>query len=103
MSENHSSIEQFLYRPELVEAGTVYHYIKSNIDGSYPARIFIYVLDHDHLEVLKFEEHGMGAALVKAHMDWKIFSADQFESWWLTADGKRLSNSPTLSMQRSNI
>ena len=89
MSENTSSIEQFLYRPELVEAGTLYHYIKSNIDGSYPARIFIYVSDHDHLEVLKLEEHGMDAALVKAHMDWKTFSADQFESWWLTVDGKR--------------
>lgn len=29
------SIDQFVYRPELIEAGTVYHYIKSNMDGSY--------------------------------------------------------------------
>jgi hypothetical protein len=90
MSENTSSIDQFLYRPELIEAGMVYHYIKSNIDGSYPARIFIYVSDHDHLKVLKLEEHGMDAALVRAHMDGVTFSADQFTSWWLTADGKRM-------------
>ena len=41
MSETTSSIQQFTYRPELIEAGTVYHYIKSNIDGSHPARIII--------------------------------------------------------------
>ena len=63
------SLHQFSYRPELIKAGTVYHCIKSNRDGSYPARIFIYVADNDHLEVLKFEEHGMDAAFVKAHMD----------------------------------
>ena len=88
MSTDTSSIDQFTYRPERIQPGTVYHYLKSNIDGSYPARIVIYVRDPKHLEVLKFEEHGMDAALVHAHMDWKTFSADRFESWWLTADGQ---------------
>ena len=83
------SLHQFSYRPELIKAGTVYHYIKSNRDGSYPGRIFIYVADNDHLEVLKFEEHGMDAALVKAHMDWSTFSADRLDSWVLTPDGDR--------------
>jgi len=83
------SIDPFMYRPELIEAGTVYHYIKSNIDGSYPAQIFIYIRDPDHLEVIKLEEHGMDAALVHAHMDWETFSADQLESWVLTPDGER--------------
>ena len=96
-----SSIDEFSYRPELIEPGTVYHYIKSNIDGSYPARIFIYVRDNDHLEVLKFEEHGMDAALVTAHMDWETFSADQLESWVLTSDGKR-SPQATLSSSFEN-
>lgn len=83
------SIHQFTYRPEFIEAGTVYHYVKSNIDGSYPARIFIYIRDPDHLEVLKFEEHGMDAALVEAHMDWESLSSDQLKSWVLTPDGER--------------
>ena len=69
MSGTTSSIDQFSFHPELIDPGTVYQYIKSNIDGSYPARIFIYVRDHDHLDVLKFEEHGLDAALVQAHMD----------------------------------
>ena len=89
MPEVTFSIDQFAYRPELIKDGTVYHAIKSNIDGSYPARIFIYVKDNDNLEVLKFEEHGMDAALVKAHMDWETFSADQLESRVLTPNGER--------------
>ena len=89
MPEVTFSVHQFTYRPEFIEVGTIYYYIKSNIDGSYPARIFIYVRDPDHLEVLKFEEHGIDAALVNAHMDWETFSADQLESWVLTPDGGR--------------
>ena len=89
MPEITSSIDQFIYRPELIKTGTVYHYVKSNIDGSYPARIIIYIKDRDHLEVLKFEEHGMDAAHVMAHIDWETFSVDQIESWVLTSDGKR--------------
>lgn len=89
MAEPTSSIDKFSYRPELIEAGAVYHYIKSNRDGYYPARIFIYIRDNDHVEVLKFEAHGMDAALVKAHMDWGTFSADRLESWVLTSDGRQ--------------
>jgi hypothetical protein len=33
-----SSIEKFTYRPELIEAGTVYHYVKSNMDRIYVGR-----------------------------------------------------------------
>ncbi len=89
MPETTSAIQAFTYRPALIEPGTVYHYVKSNIDGSYPARIMIYVRDKDQLEVLKFEAHGMDAAYVKAHMDWATFSADRLESWILTPDGIR--------------
>ncbi|HSL31657.1 MAG TPA: GNAT family N-acetyltransferase [Anaerolineales bacterium] len=86
-----SSLDEFCFRPDRVHVGTVFHYLKSNIDGSYPARIFIHIPDHEHLEVLKLEAHGMDAALVKAHMDWTTFSADRFESWILLPDGTRTS------------
>lgn len=89
MLETTSAIHAFTYRPELIEPGTIYHYVKSNIDSSYPARIIIYVRDNDQLEVLKFEAHGRDAAYVKAHMDWATFSADRLESWVLNPDGQR--------------
>jgi hypothetical protein len=88
-AETTSSIDAFTYRPELIKTGTVYYYLKSNIDGSYPARIVIYVRDRDYLEVLKFEAHGMDAAYVTAHMDWQTFSADRLESRIITPDGVR--------------
>jgi hypothetical protein len=82
-----SFLHQFSYRPRLAQVGARYDYIKSNIDGFYPARVFVYVADPEHLEVLKFEAHGMDAAYVKAHMDWRTFSADSLDSWVLTPDG----------------
>ena len=85
------SLHDFCLQPDRFQVGTVFHYIKSNIDGSYPAQVFIHIPDHDHLEVLKLEAHGMDAALVKAHMDWTTFSADRFESWILLPDGRRMS------------
>ena len=82
-----SSIAQFSCQPEKIQVGTVYQYTKSNLDGSYPARIYIRVMDHDNLEVWKFEEHNYDAARVIAHMDWESFSADRIQSYWVIADG----------------
>ena len=70
-----SSVEQFKYQPEKIDVGTVYHYIKSNIDGSYPARFYIRLVNRENLDIWKFEAH------VTAHMNWETFSADRLESW----------------------
>ena len=83
------SIQQFSHQPALIKPGAVHHYIKSNRDGSYPARIFIYVADAGQLEVLKLEAHGVDAAFVRAHVDWRSFSSDRLESWVLAPDGDR--------------
>jgi len=102
MTNPTSSIDQFKYQPETIQSGTVYHYIKSNIDGSYPARVYIRVMDTDNLEVWKFEEHNVDAAHVSAHMDWKTFSADKIESWVVTSDGNRRYQAKLTSSQADN-
>ena len=84
-----SSIAQFKYQPEKIQVGTVYHYTKSNLDGTYPARIYIRVMDRENLDVWKFEAHNTDAAHVTAHMDWNSFSADHIQSFWATSDGKQ--------------
>jgi len=84
-----SSITQFKYQPEKINIGTVYHYTKSNLDGTYPARIYIRLMDKENLDVWKFEEHNVDAAHVTAHMDWTSFSADQVRSFWATSDGNQ--------------
>jgi hypothetical protein len=82
-----SSTHQFKYQPEKAQPGTVYQYIKSNIDGSSPARIYIRMPDEQIIDVWKFESHNYDAAHVQAHMDWEIFSVDQLDSWVVTSDG----------------
>ena len=84
-----SSVEQFKYQPEKIKIGSVYHYTKSNLDGSNPARIYIRVRDEMNLDVWKFEAHNNDAAYVTAHMDWDTFSADQLQSWVVTPDKNR--------------
>ena len=83
-----SSISRFKYQPEKIMTETVYCYIKSNLDGSNPARVFIRVMDRDNLDVWKFEAHNYDAAHVTAHMDWESFSADRIQSSVVTSDGK---------------
>ena len=82
-----SSTSQFKYDPELLQIGTTYHYVKSNLDGGDPARVYIRVRDAKNLDVWKFESHNEDAVYVTARMDWESFSADRIQSWVVTSDG----------------
>jgi len=84
-----SSVSQFKYNPDLIQTGTMYYYVKSNLDGTNPARVYIRVRDAKNLDVWKFEKHNVDAAYVTAHMDWNSFSADQIQSWVVTSGGTK--------------
>ena len=79
----------FRYQPEKIKVGTVYHYVKTNRDGSHPEQISIRVAAHDRIESFKFHPKGVRAALVVAGVDWTNFSARRLESWQVFAGGKR--------------
>lgn len=81
--------DAFVYQPNANDVGAVHHYIKSNIDGSNPAHVAIYLATPNDVEVLKREAHEQDAAYVRAHMNWEYFCADQLASWVLTPDGQR--------------
>ena len=83
-----SDIDHFEYHPERIEVGTLYLYIKSNHDGTKPARVWVYVATREHLEVLKWEENGTDFAFVTADMDWDIFSPNHLSSWVLMNSGR---------------
>lgn len=76
-----------MYRPERVKVGSVYHYMKSNLDGSYPAEVSVFVASETELKVLKLEAHQMDLAYVTARLNWQLFSAERLQSWVITADG----------------
>lgn len=86
-----AQVEKFRYQPEKIPVGKVYHYSKTNLDGSDPEYISTWVEDKDRIQSFKLPPEGRQGAQVMAHMDWAVFSADQVESWqvWAEGEGKR--------------
>ena len=82
-----SSLDRFRYQPEKIRVGEVAHYVKSNLDGSKPTRVSIFVAAKDRLEVVKVEQGVIDAAWVRAHFDWTLFTADRLEAAVVNLDG----------------
>lgn len=70
-------------------AGTVLHYVKTNIDGSYPEYVSQFIAAPDVMESFKFHPKGSRAGLVVAEMDWQTFSARSLKSWQVFANNER--------------
>jgi len=77
--------EKFRFASSKVPVGTVFHYEKSNIDGSHKSTISVYVADKDRLESLKWHAGSAQSTLVVAEMDWTRFSASKLQSFSLVA------------------
>ncbi|HEY8561002.1 MAG TPA: hypothetical protein VIL74_11575 [Pyrinomonadaceae bacterium] len=69
--------------------GTVLHYVKTNIDGTYPEHVSQYIAAPDVMESFKFHPKGARAGLVVAEMDWRSFSAKSLRSWQVFAGDER--------------
>lgn len=84
-------VAKFRFRPDRVRVGHVYHYLKTNIDGTKPEHVSIYVAARDRIESFKYHPPRAGrAGLVVARLDWKIFSATRLESWQVWKDERKL-------------
>jgi hypothetical protein len=79
----------FTFRPERVDPGRVVHYVKSNLDGSKPSLVSLYIAARDRIEVYKSEKDLDDSADVLARLDWSRFSADRLDAGVITADGRR--------------
>ncbi len=66
-----------------VPVGQVFHFLKSNRDGSHASRVSVYLPAIDRIESLKWDEGGDEATLVQAEMDWPKFSVRHFQGWRL--------------------
>lgn len=71
----------FRFKPEQIAVGTVYHYLKTNIDGTGPENVSLYVANNNRIESFKFHEKGTQAGLVTAEMDWAGFFPKKIESF----------------------
>jgi hypothetical protein len=82
-----SSLDRFRFQPDRIVVGQVAHYVKSNLDGSKPSHVSIFVKAPDQLEVAKIEKDVTDAAWVRAHFDWKLFTADHLQAGVINLDG----------------
>lgn len=82
-----SSLDRFRFQPKRIRVGEVAHYVKSNLDGSKPARVSIYVAAPDKLEVAKVEKGVNDAAWVRAAFNWHLFTADRIDAAVIKLDG----------------
>jgi hypothetical protein len=80
----------FSFRADRLPAtGSVMHYVKSNLDGSKPALVSLYVAGPDNIEVSKSETGVTDSADITGHIDWKRFTPDHLDSGVLNPDGTR--------------
>lgn len=76
-----AQVSAFRYDPARVPVGTVFHYRKSNRDGSHATRIALYVAAADRIEAFKYDSGGAQATLVVGLLDWEAFALRRLESY----------------------
>jgi hypothetical protein len=95
-----AQVEAFAYRPDRVPVGRVFHYLKSNRDGTHPGLIALYVAAQDRIEAFKYDSGGSQATLVVGFLDWEAMTVRRLEAYgvrrgepdqpraWLDSDWK---------------
>lgn len=95
-----AQVTAFAYRPERVPVGRVFHYLKSNRDGTHPGQIALYVAAQDRIEAFKYDSGGAQATLVIGYLDWEAMTVRRLEAYgvrrgepdqpraWLDSDWK---------------
>jgi hypothetical protein len=79
----------FRYESGRIPVGRVHRYQKSNLDGSSPSEIALYLASETRLEALKWHAGEPGATLVVAEMDWEVASARGFRTYQVDEHGNR--------------
>jgi hypothetical protein len=93
-------MQAFRYQPEKIVIGRLYHYEKSNIDGSHRHDIALYVTSTDQIEAYKWHSGAHEGLLIVAKIDWATFSASELTSWRLNNRDERTLGGTTLFTRR---
>lgn len=80
------AIQGFRYEPGRLPIGRVQRYKKSNLDGSSPSELALYLASETHLEALKWYAGEPAATLVVAEMDWEVCSVRGFRTFRLDSE-----------------
>ncbi|MBX7218523.1 MAG: hypothetical protein K1Y36_01115 [Blastocatellia bacterium] len=93
----------FRYVPERNEPGVVYHYTKSNRDGSKPWNFDMYVASSSHVDVVKYDPKGPGHVNVAADMDWARMMPDHLTQYNIEAGKLGMTRSMQLARDAKSL
>ena len=93
-----AQLEAWRFEAAKVPVGRVFHYLKSQRDGTHATRISVYMASNERIEALKWDEGGDEATLVIGDMDWSRFSIRHFEGIHLARGSRRGRGSPSMSL-----
>ena len=79
-----AQVDAFSFDSSRVPVGRVFHYAKSNRDGSRPGNVSLYVAATNRIESVKWSPGDTAVVMVAAELDWKRFSPRRLESWLLS-------------------
>ncbi len=93
----------FLPLHKYSDEGVVYHYIKSNIDGSHMSRICWYISSDHTIESLKYQENYPGATLVIAEIDTQSQTVIHMKSGKISEEGDTLFFAQLYQLKESDL
>ena len=82
-----SLLEKLHFERHKMPIGQSFLYQKSNLDDSRMSHIMVYMSDSVTLESFKWFDQHPGGSLVKATVDWSIFSIKKFQSYNVNENG----------------
>jgi hypothetical protein len=77
----------FKFNPARLRVGTLYTYRKSNLDGTHPDNVLIYVASKNRLQVLKLEKGVTTGVNIEAELDWQNFMPSKMTMYHDRKDG----------------
>lgn len=90
----------YRYSESRDHVGRIYHYLRSNWDGSLPEHIHVFHKAKNKVEVYKMVQKCTGAALVTADLDYEIWSATRLVGGRLGRDADQIAFA-TLTLDQS--
>ncbi len=93
--ETEYSINQFNYKEEKIELGSIYNFQISNSNRSNIKKVSLYIADINRVEAFKIYPQSSSTYLVAAEIDWNIFSIKRIQQIEIEND---LSRKKTIEM-----
>jgi hypothetical protein len=84
-----SSTKQFKFKGAKVEAGMLYSYVRSNLEGTKEGSVLVYVPDKKRVEIFRVTPGVDFGQLLVGEMNWDTYTLKQFELWKEGKDGGR--------------